>query len=76
MGRLENHGITALCGSSVEDENSGRSIYVDELKAQYANYKVVEKSKKARKKRRRVMKDLENDIQAAKSTVYGPGIAD
>ena len=31
MGRLDNHGVTALCGSSGEDENLGWSIYVDEL---------------------------------------------
>ena len=38
---------------------------VDELRARHAYYKVVEKSAKARKKRRRVKKDLEDDIQAA-----------
>ena len=52
------------------------SIYVDELRAREANCKVAEKSKKARKKRRRVKKDLEDDIQAAEGAVYGPGIAD
>ena len=36
----------------------------------------MEKSKKARKKIRRVKKDLEDDIQTAEGTVYGPGIAD
>ena len=76
MGKLDNHSITAQHGSSGEDENSGWSIYVHELRARDANYKVVEKSKKARKKRRRVKKDLEDDIQAAEGNVYGPGIAD
>ena len=76
MGRLENHGIKAQCGSSGTNENSGYSIYVDDLRAWDADYKVVEKSKKARKKRRKVKKDLEDDIQAAEGTVYGPGIAD
>ena len=74
MCRLDNHGITALCGSSGEDEHSGWSIYVDELRARDA--KVVEKGKKARKKRRRVKKDLEDDSQAVEGTVYGQGIAD
>ena len=49
MGELDNHSITALCGSSGEDENSGWSIYVHELKARDANYKVVGKSKKSQK---------------------------
>ena len=75
MGRLDNHDITALCGSSGEDENSGWSIYVDELKARDANYKMVEKSqKKAIKKRRRVKKDLEDDIQAAEGTVLAQAL--
>ena len=76
MGRLDDHVIAAPCGSLGEDENSGWSIYVEELTARDANYKVVEKSKTARKNGRRVKKDLEDDIQAAEGTVYGQGIAD
>ena len=60
----------------LEDENSGWSIDVVELRARDANYKVVGKCKKARKKRGKVKKDLECNIQATEGTVYGPGIAD
>ena len=49
MGKLDNRSITALCGSSGEDGNSGWSIYVAELRGQDANYKVVEKSKNSQK---------------------------
>ena len=75
-GWLDNHGVTALRGSSGEDENSALGIYIDKLRARDAKYRVVEKSKKARMKRRRVTKDLEEDIQAAEGTVHCPGIAD
>ena len=71
-GSVDNPGISVLCGSSGEDGRSAWSIYVGERRAQHASYKVAEnsKSRKARKKRRREQKGLEDYMQAADGTVY------
>ena len=48
----------------------------DRKRVDAASKKTTEGCKKARKRRRRVRKGIEDDIQAAEGTVYGPGIAD
>ena len=48
----------------------------DRKRVDTASKKTTEGCKKARKRRRRVRKGIEDDIQAAEGTVYGPGIAD
>ena len=48
----------------------------DRQRINAADRKITEKFKKARKRRRRVRKGLEDEIQAAEGIVYGPGIAE
>ena len=48
----------------------------DRRRISAADRKATDRSKKARKRRRRVRKGLEDDIRAAEGVIYGPGIAD